>query len=132
MEKKGGIFYGWWIVVAAFMIMTFIYAPIANLVSLFILPVTKELGFSASQFMLYFTIMALAAMAIGPFAGKLMKKIDIRAYLTLFILISAAAFIGFSFATKLIHFYLFAVLMGAGLSGGAMIPASVLKAKSEI
>ncbi|MED1467349.1 MFS transporter [Bacillus salipaludis] len=126
MNKKGGIFYGWWIVVAAFMIMTFIYAPIANLVSLFILPVTKELGFSASQFMLYFTIMALAAMAIGPFAGKLMKKMDVRAYLTLFILISAAAFIGFSFATKLIHFYLFAVLMGAGLSGGAMIPASVL------
>ncbi|MDQ6595481.1 MFS transporter [Bacillus salipaludis] len=126
MNKKGGIFYGWWIVVAAFMIMTFIYAPIANLVSLFILPVTKELGFSASQFMLYFTIMALAAMGIGPFAGKLMKKMDVRAYLTLFILISAAAFIGFSFATKLIHFYLFAVLMGAGLSGGAMIPASVL------
>ncbi|MBI0580976.1 MFS transporter [Neobacillus cucumis] len=126
MEKKGGIFYGWWIVVAAFMIMTFIYAPIANLVSLFILPVTKELGFSASQFMLYFTVMALAAMVVGPLAGKLMKKMDVRAYLTLFILISACAFIGFSFSTKLIHFYLFAILMGAGLAGGAMIPASVL------
>lgn len=126
MNKKGKIFYGWWIVTATFLIMTLIYAPISNLVSLFILPVTKELGFSPSQFMVYYTIMALSAMAVGPIAGRLIKIMDIRAYLTLFIMISAIAFVGFSFSTKLIHFYLFAVLMGAGLSGGAMIPASVL------
>ena len=126
MNNKGRIFYGWWIVAATFLIMTFIYAPIANLVSLFILPVTKELGFGPSQFMLYFTIMALAAMAVGPLAGRLMKKMDVRVYLTLFIFITAIAFAGFSFSTKLIHFYLFAILMGAGMSGGAMIPGSVL------
>ncbi|SMQ77686.1 Sugar phosphate permease [Bacillus sp. OV166] len=126
MKEKGKVFYGWWIVVATFLIMTLIYAPIANLVSLFILPVTKELGFGPSQFMLYFTIMALAAMAVGPIAGRLMRKMDVRVYLTLFILIASVAFVGFSFSTKLIHFYLFAILMGAGMAGGAMIPASVL------
>ena len=126
MKEKGKVFYGWWIVAATFLIMTLIYAPIANLVSLFILPVTKELGFGPSQFMLYFTIMALAAMAVGPIAGRLMRKMDVRVYLTLFILIASAAFVGFSFSTKLIHFYLFAILMGAGMAGGAMIPASVL------
>jgi MFS family permease len=126
MDKKGKVFYGWWIVGATFMIMTLIYAPIANLVSLFTLPVTKELGFGISQFMVYYTIMALAAMVVGPIAGKLMKKMDVRLYLTLFITIGAIAFVGFSFSTKLIHFYLFAILMGAALSGGAMIPASVL------
>ncbi|TWD93226.1 sugar phosphate permease [Neobacillus bataviensis] len=126
MKEKGKVFYGWWIVVATFLIMTLIYAPIANLVSLFILPVTKELGFGPSQFMLYFTIMALAAMTVGPIAGRLMRKMDVRVYLTLFILIASAAFFGFSFSTKLIHFYLFAILMGAGMAGGAMIPASVL------
>lgn len=126
MNNKGKIFYGWWIVVATFLIMMLIYAPIASLVSLFTLPVTNELGFERSQFMTYYTIMALAAMVVGPIAGKLMKKMDIRIYLTLFILIGASAFVGFSFSTKLIHFYLFAVLMGASLSGGAMIPTSVL------
>ncbi|WP_352925919.1 MFS transporter [Peribacillus simplex] len=126
MNKKGKVFYGWWIVAATFMIMTLIYAPIANLVSLFTLPVTNELGFGIPQFMVYYTIMALAGMAVGPIAGKLMKKMDIRLYLTLFIVIGASAFVGFSFATKLIHFYLFAILMGAGLIGGAAIPASVL------
>ncbi|MED4585041.1 MFS transporter [Brevibacillus choshinensis] len=126
MNKNGKIFYGWWIVVATFIIMTFIYAPVANLVSLFILPVTKELNFGIPQFMLYFTVMALAGMAVGPIAGRLMKKMDVRLYLTLFILITAIAFVGFSFSTTLIHFYLFAILMGAGMVGGAMIPTSVL------
>ncbi|KAA9018342.1 MFS transporter [Niallia endozanthoxylica] len=126
MKKDGKIFYGWWIVVTTFLIMAFIYTPIVNLVSLFILPLTKELGFSSSQFMLYFTIMAFVSMIISPIAGKLMKKMDIRVYLTLFILIPALAFVGFSFSTKLIHFYLLAILMGAGLAGGAIIPSSVL------
>lgn len=126
MSEKKRVFYGWWIVVATFLIMTLIYAPIANLVSLFTLPVTKDLGFERSQFMNYYTIMALASMVTGPIAGKLMKKLDIRLYLTIFILCGALSFIGFSIATTLIHFYLFAILMGAGLAGGAMIPTSVL------
>ncbi|WP_045524536.1 MFS transporter [Neobacillus niacini] len=126
MNKNGKIFYGWWIVVATFMIMTLIYGTIANLVSLFILPVTKELRVGIPQFLLYFSIMAFAGMAIGPIASRLMKKIDIRLYLTLFILITALAFVGFSFSTKLIHFYLFAILMGAGMVGGSLIPVSVL------
>ncbi|MBS4172850.1 MFS transporter [Bacillus sp. FJAT-49736] len=126
MKEKKKIFYGWWIVVVTFLLMTLIYAPIANLVSLFTLPVTKDLGFERSQFMNYFTIMALASMVTGPIAGKLMRKMDVRAYLTLFILLGGISFIGFAISTKLIHFYLFAVLMGAGLAGGAMIPASVL------
>ncbi|MEB7771787.1 hypothetical protein [Kurthia gibsonii] len=43
MKKDGKIFYGWWILLASIMIMTFLYAPIANLVSLFIKPVTEDL-----------------------------------------------------------------------------------------
>ncbi|MFS0784423.1 MFS transporter [Bacillus sp. 1P06AnD] len=126
MNTKGKMFYGWWIVVATFLIMTFIYAPIANLVSLFTLPVTEDLGFGRSQFMTYYTIMAVSAMIFGPLAGKLMKKMDIRLFLTIFILLGAISYIGFSFSTKLIHFYLFAIPMGAALTGGAMIPTSVL------
>ncbi|MFS0781806.1 MFS transporter [Bacillus sp. 1P06AnD] len=126
MKKNGTIFYGWWIVLVGFLIMTFIFAPIANLVSLFTLPVTKELGFSSSQFMLYFTIMALSGIVVNPLAGQLIKKMDIRSYLTIFIMIAALSFIGFSISTKLIHFYLFSVLMGIGMTGGAGIPVSVL------
>ncbi|WP_423800860.1 MFS transporter [Neobacillus sp. SAB-20_R2A] len=126
MNKKGGIFYGWWILAAGFVIMTFLYAPIANLVSLFTKPVTEELGFGRAEFTMYYTIMATTAMITAPIAGRLMKKLDIRVYMTLFTILGAGAYIGFSFATELIHFQLFAVPMGMALAGAGMIPVSVL------
>ncbi|MFC4803307.1 MFS transporter [Neobacillus sp. GCM10023253] len=126
MNKKGGIFYGWWILAAGFMIMTFLYAPIANLVSLFTKPVTEELGIGRAEFTMYYTIMATTAMITAPIAGRLMKKLDIRVYMTLFTVLGAGAYIGFSFSTALIHFLIFAVPMGMALAGAGMIPVSVL------
>ncbi|KMY53766.1 hypothetical protein AC623_07085 [Bacillus sp. FJAT-27231] len=126
MEKKGGIFYGWWILLSGFLIMTFLYAPIANLVSLFTKPVTEELGFGRAEFTMYYTVMATTAMIIAPIAGRLMKKLDVRVYMTIFTLLGAGAYIGFSFATELIHFLLFAVPMGMALAGAGLIPVSVL------
>lgn len=126
MKKNGGIFYGWWILAAGFLIMTFLYAPIANLVSLFTKPVTEELGFGRAEFTMYYTIMASTAMITAPIAGRLMKKLDIRVYMTIFTLSGAGAYIGFSFATELIHFLLFAVPMGMALAGAGLIPVSVL------
>lgn len=125
-QKEKGIFYGWWIVVSCVMIMTFLYAPIVNLVSLYTVPVTEDLGIGRTEFMTYYTVMCLVAMVVCPIAGKLMRKMDIRVYLTIFTALGAASYIGFSFATNVIHFYLFAVLMGAALAGAAIIPAPVL------
>lgn len=120
------IFYGWWIVFACFLNMTFIYASIANLVSLFIIPVTKDLNCSVTQFTTYFTVMALASIFIGPVAGRLIRKVDIRLYLVIFNSIAALSFVGFSFATQVYHFYIFGVLMGVGMVGGSLIPVSIL------
>lgn len=120
------IFYGWWIVFACFLNMTFIYASIANLVSLFIIPVTKDLNCSVTQFTTYFTVMALASIFIGPVAGRLIRKVDIRLYLVIFNSIAALSFVGFSFSTQVYHFYIFGVLMGVGMVGGSLIPVSIL------
>lgn len=125
MNKKK-IFFGWWIVIASFIIMTFLYTPIVNLVSLYTKPVTEELGIGRTQFSTYYTIMALVSMVACPIAGKLMRKIDIRLYLTVCTILGALSYIGFSFSTKLVHFYLLAVPMGISLAGAAIIPTSVL------
>ncbi|MFJ7696638.1 MFS transporter [Lysinibacillus fusiformis] len=125
-QKNKGIFYGWWIVVGCVFIMTFIYAPIVNLVSLYTVPVTEDLGIGRTEFMTYYTVMALVSMVVCPIAGKLMRKMDIRIYLTLFSILGATSYIGFSFATNIVHFYIFAVLMGAALAGAAIIPSPVL------
>ncbi|MBW7619534.1 MFS transporter [Citrobacter portucalensis] len=124
--KNKKIFYGWWIVLACFLNMSLIYASVANLVSLFIIPVTKELNCSVAQFTTYFTVMALASIFTGPVAGSLIKTTNIKLYLLIFNSIAAISFLGFSFATQVYHFYIFAVLMGIGMVGGSLIPVSIL------
>lgn len=126
MNKERKVFYGWWILVSCFVIMTFLYAPIANLISLFTVPVTKELGIGRTAFTTYFSVMATVAMITAPVAGGLMKKMGFKLYLTTFTLLGAISYIGFSFATSLMHFIIFAVPMGMSLAGAAMIPVSVL------
>ena len=126
MNKKDKFFYGWWIVIASFMIMTFLYTPIVNLVSLYTKPVTEELAIGRTQFNTYYTIMALVSMVACPVAGKLMRKYDIRLYLTVCTVLGALSYIGFAFSTKLMHFYLLAIPMGISLAGAAIIPTSVL------
>ncbi|CQR45904.1 putative MFS-type transporter YhjX [Paraliobacillus sp. PM-2] len=126
MAKNKKIFYGWWIVVACFISMTTLFTPIVNLISLFTDPVSQDLGISRSQFNLYFTIVTFSAMIASPFAGRLMKKFDIRVYLTFFTILAAISYIGFSFSTNIIMFYFFSILQGIALIAGSIIPASVL------
>ena len=126
MNKEKKMFYGWWIVIASFMIMTFLYTPIVNLVSLYTKPVTEELLIGRTEFNTYYTIMALVSMVACPIAGKLMRKYDIRLYLTVCTILGALSYIGFAFSTKLMHFYLLAIPMGISLAGAAIIPTSVL------
>lgn len=124
--KNSKIFYGWWIVLTAFMSMTFLFTPIVNLISLFTDPVTKDLGIERSQFTLYFTIVTLVGLVVSPMAGKVLKKVNIRVHMTVCTLLGALSFIGFSFASNIYVFYALAVLQGISLIAGSIVPSSVL------
>lgn len=108
------------------MIMTFLYTPMVNLVSLYTKPVAEELGIGRTEFNTYYTIMALVSMVACPIAGKLMRKFDIRVYLSVCTILGALSYIGFSFSNNLVTFYLLAIPMGISLAGAAIIPTSVL------
>ena len=124
--SKGKLFYGWWIVVAMFMIMTFLYTPAINLTSIFTNSVTEELGFSASSFTLYYTIMAFSCMIAAPFVGKIAKKVDIRVLIGVSTVLGALAYLAFSFAQNLMTFYIAAVPLGVSIAGAALIPTSLI------
>lgn len=126
MEKRKGIFYGWWIVISCFLIMSLVYSPVINLVSLYTKPVSESLGIGRSEFNMYYTIMAAVSMVSCPLFGKLMKKFDIRALVSVCILLVIGAYIGFSFSNKLIYFYILSVPIGVGVTGAAIIPISAL------
>lgn len=126
MNKKSNIFYGWWIVLGCFTLLLTIYPPVINTVSVYTKPITEALGFGRAEYMLYFTIMALASMFGCPIVGNLIKKYDIRMIMTAGVILVSLSLIGFSCSSKLIHFYIFAIPEGLGLAATCLIPPGVL------
>ncbi|WP_019244294.1 MULTISPECIES: MFS transporter [Bacillus] len=126
MAKNSKIFYGWWIVLTAFMSMTFLFAPVVNLISFFTDPVSKDLGIERSQFSYYFTIVTLVGMVVAPIAGNLLKRVNIRVFMTVCTILGAGSYIGFSFATNIWVIYALSVLQGIALLAGCIVPSSVL------
>lgn len=81
MKKKlyhGRIFYGWYIVAAAFIIMAVGWGITFNTASLFIKPISEELGFSRREINVTFTLRSACQMTISLFAGIIFTKLKIR------------------------------------------------------
>lgn len=126
MAEKKGIFYGWWIMVAVFVAEAFLFSPIVNCISQFTDPVSTEFGIERADFTIYYTYVTLAGMVVSPFAGKIMRKVNFRLYMTVCVLLGILAYIGFFFSTNIYWFYGLSILQGISLVAGCIVPASVL------
>lgn len=123
MENKKG-FYGWKVATGAFFIMAMPFAIIFLAHSIFLKPVTEALGFSATQFSLIFTIVAIATALTSPVMGKWLKKYDIRYVMAISGAIVSIGFGAFGLATKLWQFYILAAIVGVSATGITQIPIS--------
>lgn len=94
------------------------FAPSAlvfNTWSLFMVPVTQELGVTSAQFAVMPTIIYLGAAIFSPFAGNLMEKYDLRLIMSLAVGACAAGLILSAFYTDIWMFYLSGLLEGFGV-----------------
>ncbi len=75
---KGNIFYGWYIVAAAFIIMAVGWGITFNTASLFINPISEELGLSRKAINMTFTIRSLSQLVISLLAGIIYTKLKMK------------------------------------------------------
>lgn len=125
-KQNGRFFYGWVIVLVGLLLMTFAYVGFVSLTSVFVLPVTKDLGFERGEWMTYLTILSLACVICSPILGKIMGKGRLRLWAGICCLLGFIGYFGFSRADSLTAFYLFALILGIGFAGTAPMPVSIL------
>ena len=125
MEEKRP-FYGWNIVAGSFVILAMPFAVIFLSHSIFLRPVTEALGFSATQFSLVFTIVAVSTAAVSPFMGKIIRKYDIKYVMALCGAIVSISFGVLGIAKELWQFYLLSVVIGVFATGITQIPISYI------
>lgn len=119
-------FYGWKVAAGAFLILAMPFAVIFLSHSIFLTPVTKALGFTATQFSLVFTIVAIATAIMSPIMGKIIRKYDVRYIMALCGAVVSISFAAFGLARKLWQFYLLSAVLGAFATGITQIPISYI------
>ncbi len=126
LHKKNKIFYGWVIVAAAFIIMATGWASVFNCSSLFIKPISDDLGFSRSEIGATMTIRAAFQMIISFFAGTIFSKFDIKKLLRLASIVLVISVFSYSLANSLWMLYILSAISSIAVMLITVIPLSLI------
>jgi MFS family permease len=112
---KGGLFYGWIIVFAAFVAFGLVYGTVFYSYTIFANPIAETFKVPVKQVLLGFTLFNVGCGILGIFAGPLLGRVRIRNAMIVGALILAAGFAGLSFVTNLTQLYLlYAIVIAFG------------------
>ena len=109
-------FYKWLVLLSCFLIMGVAFSIVNNITTLFLDPVTKDLGFSLSSFSFIFTIGAITTSLMSPIIGKLLTKLPLKLIMSIGAILTGSGFFCYSLATKIWMFYCIAIIVGIGLT----------------
>jgi len=126
MNSSKKLFYGWWIVAVCMLIMGTIFCLRINLMGLFVVTVTKDLGITRSQFSVISTIAALIGMVLSPYAGKLLGRKNLRYLMAAATAVCTLSYASLGLAQNVWHLYISAAGMGLSFVFLAQIPVSIL------
>lgn len=112
--KKQGMHYAWWIMIASAAIYAASVGIIVSCAGLLYRAVAQDFGVGVSEISLYTSIMYLTVTILLPFAGKVLKKFDVRYILTAAGILNALAFGLMSTYTAAWNFYISGVVLGIG------------------
>ncbi|MGV8057368.1 MAG: MFS transporter [Smithellaceae bacterium] len=111
-QKKGGMHYGFVMVIALSGIILTTMSFTWSCAGIFFPSVTKFLAVGKGPFALYLSVICLFMFLTLPFAGKFFALYSARTVLLLSVLLTVVTFIGMSMAQSLYHFYIAGVFLG--------------------
>lgn len=126
ISKIKGIHYGWIIVFSGFIIMAAALGIVYNCASLFIKPISQELGFTRAQANALFTIRAITQVIAFLFGAKLFKKIKIRRLMQLVTVVLAASYFSYSLIEGLASFYIITFIVSMSVALISILPLSII------
>lgn len=124
--QKHKVFYGYWIVVVAFLCVFIQTGCGFSTFSLFVKPLQADFGWGRGVVMAAFTILMLVQGLLGPFVGRMVDRYGVNKVIGTGALIVGLGFVSVSLANSLWHFYLSYVVISIGMAAIGPIPASAV------
>mgnify|MGYP004560003317 CR=1 FL=1 len=128
-SQKKSFHYAWIILIGISLILGLAKGAITNGSSLFLTPVSTELGIGMGNLTLYLSIGAIMTLVVLPFAGKLFEKYDVRLLLTIAIVLQGGSFAAFGLMNSVWGWYIIAVPMAFGTVPITLLAGPILIAR---
>lgn len=122
-------FYGLWVVAGCFVLLFLFAGAGFYSFSIFIKPLEDEFEWSRSAISLSMSLYMILQGIAGPFVGHAVETYGPRKVMTVFALLSGAAFVLVSFTSSLWYFYLAYALLSLANTGIGFIPVSTVLAR---
>jgi MFS family permease len=113
---RRGIFYGWWIVVAGFVVQMFTSGVGTNSVGVYLVVLQEEFGWSKAFISGAFALAMFQAAALAPFQGRLVDRFGPRAVVRTGIVIMAVGLMTLGLIYSQWQLYVSSLLIGLGFT----------------
>lgn len=124
--KNSNVFYGWWIVLGAAVVLAVMGPASVAVANLFQLPVTEEFGISNSQFAISNSLVLGVGIFLSPFISNKLATGNFKLIYSISVIVYALAYMGFGLAPNIYVFYFLSLLVGFGYTTTTIIPVSML------
>ncbi len=124
-RRRAPLFYGWWIVLAGFVVMTLNGALLFQAFGAYAVLLREEFGWSRTALSLAFSLQRVESGLLGPLEGWCVDRFGPRRMMLIGISIFGGGFFVLSQVHNLAMFYAAFLIMALGAALGSFLPASV-------
>ena len=121
-RARHGIFFGWWIVAAGFVIQILNGGLLFHAFSAYVLPLQADFGWSRGQLSGAFSMARAESGILGPVQGWAIDRFGPKIMMQIGMVLFGAGFIYMSQINSLVTFYIAFALMALGSSLGGFMP----------
>ena len=125
-SKKPGVFYGYWVLIVAFLCLLLFSGCSVGVFSLFVKPLQSEFGWSRGDVMIAFSLLFAVMGLTAPFVGSLIDRFGVRGVIATGALAAGLSFASLYVMNHLWHFYAAYTVIGLGMAALGQVPASVM------
>ncbi len=120
------IFYGWWVVAGAFLVLFLGVCSGFYTVSVFLEPLESSFGWNRTQISLGFTIAALLVGLLSPLVGAVVAKVGVKKVMVFGACLVGCSLFALGFIQSLWQYYLSFIVLAAGISSIGLVPNQTL------
>ena len=119
---QGGIFYGWWLIGIAAIVMILSIVPFFHTMTAWFVVLERHFGWNRTQLSLAFSLSRVEGGILGPLEGLLIDRLGPRRMVIIGLTILGVGFLMFSRVQELWQFYAAFLTMSLGTGLGTWLP----------